>query len=443
MSLNVLQQASDTLEADTSGSFLQCAAVSLPPAARLLVYPGGRHARLVVMDLVRKNLLGRRVFVGYADDRPLGGSTDCKTLPDAMDAWRPTHVLICARRPEMGLTLAAKVRQVAPDVAVVSPRDAFIKANVPRDGAVGFDRSLADIRKATIVMCKTCNIRCSFCYQTDFTERMDPVIFEEKLLPIYPHVGLIDLVGGEVTAYRPSYPFARRIAEDYPHIALSVTTNGICFDDGWADVFCRTGGVVYNSVVASTPKTYETVTGQDKHETVMRNIERTIAIRDERNADLEVHMSMVVIPETQHEISALVKLGASMGVDTVEIGVDTLVSHLLDRDLIEQQVRWIQEHMPVRVHLDRLRMLFPDLIPDAIVTKPCTMDRDSIYVETNGDVFVCCHSHVGLGSLRTDDIETIWRSPAARAVQHDVSGGRCASCAADCIYRPATVAISG
>ena len=43
---------------------------SLPPGARILFYPGGRNARLAVMDLAAEGGLGDRIIVGYADDNP-------------------------------------------------------------------------------------------------------------------------------------------------------------------------------------------------------------------------------------------------------------------------------------------------------------------------------------------------------------------------------------
>jgi MoaA/NifB/PqqE/SkfB family radical SAM enzyme len=411
---------------------------SLPLDARILLYPGGRNARLAVMDLAEQAGLGDRIIVGYADDSPPPDASDCRTLGEAVAKWHPTHVLTCAREPALERTLAANVQRRHPDLPVISARAMFVDALADVDNRR--ERSLRDIKSITLVMCKTCNLRCSFCYQTDFTQRMDSVIFNEKLRPVYPHAEVIKLVGGEVTAFRHALPFVREIPRLYPRVRLRLTTNGILFDERWTDVFCATGGSVHNSIVAATPRTYERVTGQDKHGQVMENIRRTIHTRERQRSPLGVYVGMVITPETQHEIEALVNLGAELGVDGIEIGVDTMRMCALDRGLIEAQVRRITERDRVPVIWDRLSMLYPDLCAEPAVTEACELPDRAVFVEVNGTVYACCHSHVAIGSLRQDTIETIFSSAAARAVAADVRTGRCASCPRDCIYRPPTVA---
>ena len=63
---------------------------------------------------------------------------------------------------------------------------------------------------------------------------------------------------------------------------------------------------------------------------------------------------------------------------------------------------------------------------------------DQVCVEVYGDVFVGCHSHLRIGSLSTDELETIRNSREAFAVEKVVELGYCATCPQDCIYRPAT-----
>ncbi len=440
MKLPVLETPTTTLPAASrdacGGSLFDHAVRLLPERARMLVYPAGRNARLAVADMIDRDGFGMRRFVGFADDKPMVEDDECLTLENAVAKWQPTHILLCARQPDLERTLALRAKEIAPTLPVITVRDKLIQALVPDNR---LPRALSDIDSVTIVMCKTCNIRCSFCYQTDFSQRMSPDIFQEKLLPVYPHVSVIKLVGGEVTAYRHALPFVQTIPDRYPNATLRLTTNGILFDDRWAQVFCRTGGSVHHSIVAATSETYHRVTGQDKHGLVVANIEATIKLRERTKSSLGVFIGMVVVPDTQHEIESLVRLGESLGVDGVEIGVDTAQMHALDEATIRRQVERVTSHGTIHVHWDRLAMLYPDMIVDETIDDPCDLPDRAIFVEVNGTVYVCCHSHVAIGSLVRDDIETIWNSPAAFAVARDVAGGHCASCPQDCIYRPATV----
>lgn len=423
---------------EVATSLLDRAVGSLPEGARFLVYPAGRNARLAVQDLPVENKTGARTFVGFADDSHSDPENNCLSLGDAVRSWRPTHLILCARQAELERALGEKAMRQFPDLCVVSPREMLVDAWAPAHASPRALRPLAAIKKITIVMCKTCNIRCSFCYQTDFTQRMDPAIVDEKLVPLYPFVDAISLVGGEVTAYRHGLPFAQRIAEQYAGTTLDITTNAILFDQRWTDVFCRTGGHVRNSLVAATPGTYRDVTGQDKHGQAVANVRHAIKARNERNAALRVTAGMVITPQTQHEVAAFFELGMSMNVDAVEYGVDSLTMDQLDRRMIKSQVESILDASEGRVVWDRVSLLYPDLLVEPTFTRPCTKASDHIYVEVNGDVFVCCHSHLRIGSLSTDDIETIWNSREAFAVEQDVELGYCATCPRDCIYRPAT-----
>ena len=411
----------------------------LPGDARILVYPGGRNARLAVADLVRRNLLGTRVFVGYADDHAPPNSNDTRPLEQAVRDSLPTHVLICARRPALEQRLLKRLGTLFPNTEVRIPRTELIDALAGDDVKDRRTRTTSDIKRASVILCKTCNIRCSFCYQTDFTEQMEPVIFNDMLAPVYRRAELLQLVGGEVTAYNRVMPFAESIPELYPNLRLGMTTNGTLFDERWAKVFCRTGGNVLVSIAAGTPESYKAVAGRNLYQNVVENLRDTVRMRNRCGAPLKVFLGMVISPQTQQDIETTIRLGASLGVDRVSMGVDTLTMDQLDRDLIEGQVRSVIADRPVPVHWDRLRMLYPDLIPDTTVTEPCTAAQDSLFVEVNGDVFVCCHSHICIGSLATDDINTIWQSQAGYAVEKDVSTGQCATCPQDCIYRPATV----
>lgn len=352
----------------SGGSLLAPVIDAMPRGTRILIYPGGRNARLAVMDLREKNALSDRTIVGFGDDQPPPGSSDCLPLDEAVSTWRPTHVLICARQPQLERKLAERVRASYPHLTTTIARDVFVESMLGEAARRSRERdvqprSLSDIKSVTLVMCKTCNIRCNFCYQTDFTERMDPVIFNERLRAVYPNVDVIKLVGGEVTAYRHALPFVQQVALLYPGVRLRLTTNGILFDERWTDAFCTTGGSVHNSIIAATHDTYRHVTGQDKLGAVIENVRRTVAELDGRGISLGVYIGMVITPDTQHEIEAVVELGASLGVDGVEIGVDTMGIAALNQSLIERQVRAIVASNRVPVLRDRLAMLFPQLCP--------------------------------------------------------------------------------
>ncbi|MHC5109426.1 MAG: radical SAM protein [Planctomycetota bacterium] len=412
----------------------------LPAGSRVLVYPGGRNARLAVNDWRQSHSSRKRAIVGFADDNPPTAGDDCKPLDEAVAAWNPSHVVVCARQPELEEVLVRKAQMAHSSLSVVTPKARLVQLLVPEPPAQ--IRPLSSIRRVTVVLCKTCNIRCNYCYQADFTQRMDPAIFSEKLAPVYRHANIINLVGGEVTAYRKSWPFVQSIPEKYPGTKLQLTTNGTFFDQEWAEIFCQSGDDVLFSLIAATPQTYHTITGADVHQQAVNNIAQAIRLRRESGSDFSIRIGMVITPGTQHEIEPMVRLAESLGADQMGFGVDAISQADLDFNLIEQQVDRVAGNVKIPIIWDRLASRFPQLATEQHVTQPCSAASDALFVEVNGSVFVCCHSHICIGSLRENDVETIWNSHAARAVEIDVCGGTCGTCPTDCIYRTPTVGIN-
>jgi len=421
-----------------SHSLLERAVCSLPENARILVAPGGRNAQLAVADLLEKQLQGNRSFVGFADDAPDPHQPECRTFDEAVTHGNPTHVLLCSRRPELEEKLRTRIQKQFPQLDVRSARDEIVHQYSTLE-TPSRTRRLEDIESVVIVMCKTCNLRCNFCYQSEFESRMDPSIFTHQLAPVYPHAKRLSLVGGEVTFYRHALPFAQTIPNRYPHLQLELTTNGVGFNRDWADVFCTTGGRIGFSVIAGTGKTYEAITGKDCLSQVADNIRQVVALRDKMKSNLELTISAVITPQNQHELIEMVHLGHELGVDSVGFGADTMSDHRLDRHLIEKQIQQIRSEDQIKVYVDRIGMIFPDLVPKLDNTTPCTSATDSVFVEVNGDVFVCCQSHMRIGSLQDQDIESIWCSREGYAVEADVATGQCATCPQDCVFRPPTV----
>ncbi len=421
-----------------SQSLLERSVLTLPEDARILVAPGGRNAQLAVADLLKKNLLGNRTFVGFADDAPDPSLAECRKFEEAVSHGKPTHVLLCSRRPELEDKIHGRIQKQFPHLDIRSARSEIVR-QFSENITPSRTRQLEDIDSVVIVMCKTCNLRCNFCYQSEFESRMDPAIFTQQLASVYPHARILSLVGGEVTFYRHALPFAQTIPDQYPHLQMELTTNGVGFNHDWAEVFCKTGGRIGFSVIAGTGNTYEAIAGKDCLSQVADNIRRVVALRDKVKSNLALTISAVITPQNQHELIDMVQLGYDLGVDSVGFGADSISDHQLDRKIIEKQIQQIRSENKIKVYVDRIGMVFPDLVPQLDNTTPCTSAADSIFVEVNGDVFVCCQSHMRIGSLQDQDIESIWCSDEGYAVEADVTSGQCATCPQDCVFRPPTV----
>ena len=92
------------------------------------------------------------------------------------------------------------------------------------------------LNRMRLTMGMQCNVRCTMCYQTDFSPKfnMDPVVYRERLKEVYPHLRGVKLIGGEPTIMKNCRE-AAQLLRAYPRIKLNITTNGIFIDDFWIE----------------------------------------------------------------------------------------------------------------------------------------------------------------------------------------------------------------
>ena len=104
-----------------------------------------------------------------------------------------------------------------------------------------------------LIMGLQCNVRCTMCYQTDFSPKfnMPPVLYKERLGEAYAHVTSVKLQGGEPTIMK-NCKEAAVILQRHPQVKLTVITNGVFIDDFWHETLVEQGGNVSVSINAAT-----------------------------------------------------------------------------------------------------------------------------------------------------------------------------------------------
>ena len=82
-----------------------------------------------------------------------------------------------------------------------------------------------------------CNCRCSFCSAHNENKQTRKLIPQKWLYddfkPLYPKVKNLVPTYGEITYGREGYEYISWICKNYPHINISLETNGILFNEKW------------------------------------------------------------------------------------------------------------------------------------------------------------------------------------------------------------------
>lgn len=198
-----------------------------------------------------------------------------------------------------------------------------------------------------------CNMRCSFCYQKDWDQQrlasadMPSEWIYEYFRPLYERVQEINVFGGEVTAIPEGFRCLSFLAEKYPHVTLHLESNGLAFNEKYQDLAVDNLMYVSFSVNAATPQTYARAIwpqgGEKAWNTVHENIDNYI--RKLRAANLAVFapvITMVVSPETAHEIYDFVVMGLKWGCRRIHLLLNQRFSRCED---LEPVMKWALREM--------------------------------------------------------------------------------------------------
>lgn len=164
-----------------------------------------------------------------------------------------------------------------------------------------------------------CNIRCKFCYQNDFSNKifLDHEVLFEKLIPIYKKTKYMILLGGEPTLIPEMKEYVKFITEKFPEINLEMVTNGILLDDDWIDLLLNGGVKTTISLNSSRSDIFannlDNGGGEKIWETVFTNVVKFAKRRLMMKNNLpKLKLSMVVNEISAGDIDSFVLLSLAL-----------------------------------------------------------------------------------------------------------------------------------
>lgn len=239
-----------------------------------------------------------------------------------------------------------------------------------------------------------CNLRCNMCPRKDLTRPVGEVSLQ-----------LVDKLAQEISRHAPAevrlhkdgeplmashiFELIDRIKTAAPSTLLNMDTNALLLDEEKAERLLDSKlDVLLFSVNAATAETYKQVRGSTKYDQVVANIERFLAMRQERgHVWPRVKVQLIVMAETRHEI-ALFK--ENWG----EHDVDVLLIPAINWGGWRPEVKSMME-MPEKRY-------------------PCGFIFNSFSINWDGKVSFCNvdFNHLGvIGDVNDQTIEEIWKGP--------------------------------
>ena len=286
-----------------------------------------------------------------------------------------------------------------------------------------------------------CNIRCTMCYQPDFSARfnMPPELYRERLGEAYASVSTVKLQGGEPTVMKNCKETALLLRE-HPRTKLGIVTNGVRIDDFWHETLVAQGGNVSISVNAASQKVYDAIVIGGDYRRVIANIERLLAAR--KGSTPEVGITAVVLKESFSELHGIIELAGRLQVDYVELLVDPVRSFtaLPSRsETIAELGRCFDARSRSTVDVRGLEELASHLAlplrfdePEPAKKAMCAAPFRDVVVDWDGDVRVCCNTWVKLGNLYKTPLANILFGRRVRTFREKMEQGDYLWCSPSC-----------
>ena len=285
-----------------------------------------------------------------------------------------------------------------------------------------------------------CNVRCTMCYQTDFSAQsnMPDELWRDRLLAVYPHVRSVKLQGGEPTVMK-NCRAAATFLRGYPNAKIEIISNGIFIDDFWHETLVEQGRLYSVSIQGATADVYDKIVIHGNHERVIHNLQRVLKHR--RGTSPKVLLTAVVLKENCEHLSEIIGLAGRLGADGVEFTYDPILSFrgLPTRDRMLTEIDRCEAAAgqfpdvsvggldPLYWHAGKTRAA-----GGCIDKGMCRAPFANLVVDWGGGVRVCCNTWMRAGNLYRDSIEEIWNGPVFTAFRGKMMEGNYNWCSPDC-----------
>jgi radical SAM protein with 4Fe4S-binding SPASM domain len=269
----------------------------------------------------------------------------------------------------------------------------------------------------------SCNFECPHCQVTHWDKTKAQLSLEgfRTILKQFPHLVRIKLQGMGEPLLNKSLTEMLREGEGRG-ISMRLTTNGSIYTEEIGRALSALDNTFITvSVDGSTPEVFEEIRVKGKLEKVRENIKKLTTARGGKKSPV-VKLWTVVTQKNVHQLSDLVRLARTLGVDGItfqlflsnwgKTDMDSYVDPIrIDRRsaALEQALEAAQQ----AAHAERVTL---EIFEENLLSRQnrCSWPWTSSYVCANGDVVPCCvvadADTVKMGNLHEQPFSEIWNS---------------------------------
>ena len=301
------------------------------------------------------------------------------------------------------------------------------------------------------LMIDKCNAKCIMCGGDYFKSTSGRRITLEKFKTMasnlqleYTH-GIVLAGAGDPLLNEDLIPIVRFVREEYPHIRISITTNGIALTKKLCESLLESNVDIVNvSINSATRETYQRIMQVDCFDKVCKNTKRLIDMRNQLGKTTQVQFSSAINRLNIEDLPTLVELGRQAGIDSINImycrfyperirylNVDREESRLKDMESLyyhQELSDQIVERAKSLAKQSGIHFSHEPLFKENIASKSCIWPKTEMMVGFDGEIYPCGGAELhfkkkvdggiyNFGNAMIDPIERFWNGETYRALR--------------------------
>jgi len=176
------------------------------------------------------------------------------------------------------------------------------------------------------LMIDKCNAKCIMCGGNYFHNKSQRKITLDKFKKMASNLqlqrcsGIVLAGAGDPLLNRDLVPIMQFVREKYPHIRISVTTNGIALTKKLSKAFIENGvGVVNVSINSATRESYDRIMQVECFDKVCENAKNLVDLKNRLGSMTRVQFSCAINRLNIEELPLLVELSRDLGVESINV----------------------------------------------------------------------------------------------------------------------------
>lgn len=286
-----------------------------------------------------------------------------------------------------------------------------------------------------------CNLRCKHCFSKSGNKNSQELTLDEKIILVKQMkelgVGRVSIAGGEPLCCNDFFPFVNECRRN--GIEVSVSTNGLCFDEEIVRELNECELKTITVSVDGDESNNDAIRGKGSFEKAVNGLKVL-----KKFYKYNYCIKMTLMKTNINDIEKVIKLGIDCGCNSVKFNCVREDGRALDNKNLVILQR--EEYLYVLEHIEKLKEKYKDIIkikaPLSVYCAEeysyikelgfgCFAGKESICVDALGNVRACSHfpEEFIAGNIRDNTLKEIWNNSDKLSVFRNLGGNKeCNEC---------------